>query len=117
MNFPYLYELQPMDSIDIEDIGNVCLQAINSFNEEYYLIISTKLGWTEIKEFGPCIIDFNKVENYFNLLYNKFEFNETKLIKQIDKFINNDKRKITQISFIDKYIANNRLMNLKIGDN
>lgn len=116
MTFNYMATKTYLDSIDIEDIGNVCLNAFNDRGEEYYLVISTKLGWTEIKEFGPCIVDFNKTENYFSLLYNKLEYNDSKIAKIIEKFINNEKREITQIFFIDKKDANERLNTLKIGD-
>ena len=116
MTFEYLATRTFMDSIDIEDIGNVCLNAMNDIGNEYYLIIETHLGWTEIKEFGPCLVDSDKAQNYFNLLYIKFEYSDSKIIKNIEKFINNEKRDITQVYFVDKQIALDRLSQLKIGD-
>ena len=116
MRFEYLATKQYLDAIDIEDIGNVCLNALNDFGDEYFLSIQTHLGWTEIKEFGPCVVDSNVVNNYFNLLYNRYEYNESKIIKTIEKFINNDKRNITQIFFIDREVLLDRLKNVNYPD-
>ena len=116
MRFEYLATKQYLDAIDIDDIGNVCLNALNDFGDEYFLSIQTYLGWTEIKEFGPCVVDSNVVNNYFNLLYNRYEYNESKIIKTIEKFVNNDKRNITQIFFVDRKALLDRLKNLKIGE-
>lgn len=116
MKFEYLATKSYLDSIDIEDLGNVYLNALNDLGDEYYLSIETHLGWTEIKEFGPCAVDSNQSSNYFNLLYIKFEYNESKIIKNIERFINNEKRNIIQVFFINKQVALDRLENLKIGE-
>ena len=116
MRFEYLATKQYLDAIDIEDIGNVCLNALNDFGDEYFLSIQTRLGWTEVKEFGPCTVDSNISSNYFNLLYIKYEYNENKIIKTIEKFINNDKRNITQIFFIDRKALLDRLKNVNYPD-
>ena len=97
MNFPYLYVQQSLDSIDIEDIGNVTLQLNNDLGECWYLIITTKLGWSTIQTFGPINIQDDIIPYHFQYNYDLIEFNDTKLIKRIDKFINEPKRLITQI--------------------
>lgn len=102
MNFPYLYVQQNLDSIDIENIGNVSLQLNNDLGDCWFLIIKTSLGWTTIHEFGPLNASNTEELGYhFQYKYDKQEYNDTKLIKRIDKFMNDPKKMITQIFFID----------------
>ena len=102
MNFPYLYVQQNLDSIDIEDIGNVSLQLNNDLGECWYLLVSTNLGWTTIQTFGPVNLTDDIIPYHFQYNYDLMEFSDTKLIKRIDKFINDPKRVITQIFFVSK---------------
>ena len=113
MNFEYFKVTTSMDSINVEDIGNVCIQCNNDDCEEWFLSIETKLGWTEIKEFGPLKKDKNVVDFFFNLYYNKFEFNERKLIKIIDNFINSSKRNITCVDIISEDYFKEKLRGIK----
>ena len=53
MNFPYIYELVSLDSLDIEDIGNCTLKCFNDFGDAYYFNSKTSLGWVTIKQVGP----------------------------------------------------------------
>lgn len=112
MNFPYLYVQESLDSIDIEDIGNVALQLNNDLGECWYLLISTKLGWTSIQQFGPMSLVDNFLLYNFMYTYNKFEFNDTKIIKRIDKFINDPKKLVTQIFFVNPDEILEKLKNL-----
>ena len=102
MNFPYMYVQDNLDSIDIEDIGNVSLQLINDLGQCWYMLVSTSLGWTTIKTFGPMSLTDDILLYHFQLNYDLEEYNDSKLIKKIDKFINDPKKLITQIFFVDK---------------
>jgi len=42
-----------MDSVTIDDIGNVILDGFNDYGEEFFLIIRTVLGVSRILEYGP----------------------------------------------------------------
>lgn len=94
MEFGY-FETKLMNAtIDIEDIGNCALKASNDKYEFYYLIISTKAGYSTIIEFGP----YNEVEiEQCNATFSKNSFNRDKIIKRIKMFLNNPKRVITQV--------------------
>ena len=102
MNFPYLYVQQNLDSIDIEDFGNVTLQLNNDIGNAWYIIINTSLGWTTVQTFGPIELGNNIIPYHFQYNYDLEEYNDIKLIKRIDKFINDPKKMITQIFFVDK---------------
>ena len=112
MNFPYLYVQQSLDSIDIEDFGNVSLQLNNDMAECWYLLVKTNLGWTTIQTFGPMSLENSKISYHFSYNYDYKEYNDTKLIKQIDKFINDPKKMITQIFFVDYDESIEKLKNL-----
>ena len=99
MKFDYNYQEQPLDSIDIDDIGNVCLHALNDIGEEYFLYIVTDLGWVKAVQFGPTKdISFPL---YSSVIYNNFEYNENKLYKLVMQFLNKSGRNITQVFEVD----------------
>lgn len=101
MNFPYVYEITSLDSLEINDIGNCSLKCFNDLGDSFYLDIKTELGWTTIKQLGPLKLDsFNDAYNY-SFSYLKKEFNEKNLHKLIDSFLNDNKRCITQAFIID----------------
>ena len=109
MVFNYFKTVTALDSISIDDIGNTCISAINDDAEEWILVIYTREGWTEIKEFGPLEIDSDDIKTFFN--YNKYahEYNEKKIKSAIDRFINNPKRMITQAQEVDIEYVKERL--------
>lgn len=96
----YLYETTSNDSIDIEDIGNVCLLVNNDLGQNWVLLIKTILGITYILEYGPFY--YHKNSDYVYSCFQKIDYSEYKLKKRIDKFINDPKRVITQVQFIDE---------------
>lgn len=115
MTFNYLHITTAMDSIDVEDIGNVCIRVSNDEAVEWYLQIHTSLGWSTVKQFGPVKIDSNVVENYFYFSRQRFEYNEKKLYKVIDEFINGSKKSITCAEVISDEIYQIRTGELKDG--
>lgn len=112
MNFPYLYQQSSMDSIEIENLGDVCLQAFNDNAMEYWLVIKCSLGWVEIEEVGPFLADNNALQSGYNYHYTRMPYGEEKLIKTIDKFINNPHRAITQVFYSDNETFNDRISSL-----
>ena len=96
-----------MDSIDVDNIGNVTLKCNNDLAEEYYLIILTTLGETCTYQFGPLNADFNTPGPYFSFNKQTFEYSERAINKMIDKFINREG--ITQVMEIDMHDAIDRL--------
>lgn len=113
MTFEYLYKLTPQDSIDIEDMGNVIIQANNDDADEWYLSISTKLGWTTVKDYGPLTIDDDSLGYSFSFNYKRFEYSEQKIYKLIDFWLNDKKKNITQLRLITKQEFDKRLKGLK----
>ena len=97
----YNYAQVALNTLEIDDISSVCIRARNELNYEWYLLITTELGVTKIKEFGPCLVDASSPINGFSYKYNELDYNEGKICGRIEKFIQDPKRVITSIDEID----------------
>jgi hypothetical protein len=109
MTFEYLKVEQHLDCIDIEDLGNFCLNVLNDSGEEWYMRAKCDLGWVTIDQYGPLLADIDNLQYYFTYSYMKFEYSEKKLYKIVKDFLNNDKRNITQAFLIEEEDFENRL--------
>lgn len=99
-SFNYFYTTTAEDCLDVEDIGNVCIQASNDAGQNWILLIKTKLGFSYILEYGP--FHYGKITEYLNHTFQRIEYSEYKLEKKIDKFLNEPRRLITQVQFKDE---------------
>lgn len=100
MTIDYYYIQEAMDSIDVEDIGNVSIQVNNDSGESWLLQVVTDLGWVTVKQFGPISLDELTLEYSFNYNYFKMEYKESKIIKVIQNFVNSSTKNITQALII-----------------
>ena len=101
MQFEYMCRVVVDASIDIPDIGNFCLAAHNDMGEVYYMVARTSLGWTEIFEFGPFVVDSDKLPDYCSTAYRKIEYKEKKIASIVDGFLNVPRRFISQAMVVD----------------
>lgn len=111
MTFDYLQRVVVDGQLDVEDLGNVCIQGRNDLGEEFYLLIRSEDGYCDVIEYGPAHPDFEMLPWSVKLTYDHFEFNQMKLEKRIDKFLNDAKHLITQADVVDieqirEYIVN-----------
>ena len=97
-SFDYLYTTSAMSSVEVKDIGNTLIQAFNDNGLEWFLYIKTLMGETVVKIFGPFHVQDETYFPYgFVYTLSKFDYNEKKLLKIIDNFINDPKKNITQV--------------------
>ena len=96
MTFEYLQRIVVESQLDVENIGQCVLRARNDLGEEFYLIVVTELGWSEVLEYWPITPDLQLLPMNYQIKYSRFEYNELKLERIIDKFLNDGKRGITQ---------------------
>ena len=96
MRFEYSQQLLFTADIEIEDTGNVCLKGIDQTLSEYYLVIKTDDGITQVVEYGPRYIDLQISPNKVWYEYQKFEYSDRKINAIIDKFLNNSRYDIFQ---------------------
>lgn len=111
MTFEYLQRIVVDAQLDIENIGDCYLRAYNDFGEEFYLIIKTQLGETEVIEYGPCVPELQMLHQNYQITYSRFEYNQGKLERIIDKFLNNPKRGITQAEVSSLELFRKNLVN------
>lgn len=100
MTFEYLQRVVVDGTLEIDNIGDCTIQGNNDLGEFFYLIIVTELGWTEILDYGPCVPDFDILQANYQIKYQRIEYNQGKLERIIDKFLNDPKRMITQAKLV-----------------
>ena len=107
MIFEFKPEMCYMEQLDVEDIGNVCIRAISEHELEYYIITKTILGKTFILKFGPILPDLQALWSGFSVNFNKIDYKEGKIIKEISTMLNNSnpKDKIAKAEVITEYEA------------
>lgn len=95
--YKYFKKIDYLDTIDIDDIGNFILYGYTDAGNKYLLIIKTVLGISRIFMAGP--ID-DVITTYCQYTFQQTDYNEIKIDKIIDKFING-KNDLTQLQVLD----------------
>lgn len=113
--FEYMYETVSRDSVEIEDIGNCALECFNDQGEAYYLIVNTKIGQTEIIEFGPYDATSSEqiVRTKFNFKYKRIDYDDYKVKNAIDTFITDKYKKVTQVIETSQQYVFDKLQDVK----
>ena len=110
MNFQYSYITQNQADLEIDDIGNCAIEALNDAAEAYYLVIKTKYGTTSVVSYGPIIPDVDVFPKSVNCSFKRLDYDEFKVEKIIDEFLNKGFRNISQAREIspDEALSNCR---------
>lgn len=104
MQIDYFLETIVNGSLEVENISNCAIEANDDIGNFYYLIIRTKMGISNVLEFGP-VSEYDSPSTAYQK-FKRAEINEGKLKKIVSDFLNNELRKITQakeISFEEAY--------------
>ena len=96
MTFEYLQRVVVDAELNVDDIGQCVILGRNDIGEESYLIIRTEMGWTEQISIGPVCPDIEILPFNVAILYSRFEYNQGKIERAIDKFLNDPKKMISQ---------------------
>lgn len=96
MTFEYMQRVIVDATLEIDNIGDCVIVANNDLSEEYYLIIRTIFGTSEVLEYGPFVPDLSILPPTYRITYQRMDYNFGKLERIIDKFLNDTKRGITQ---------------------
>ena len=116
MIFEYSAQKTFLQSLVVDDPGNMALRCDTEEGVEFYLITKTIMGKTIVLTSGPTLIDAPNIflEKYnFNIV--KFNYSEKQLSKVIKTFINDPIKKIAQIDEITVQEALQNLPNLVEG--
>jgi len=100
MNFEFDIERIANNSVEIEDIGNICLVGVNEKSLEYYLIIKSDLGIVQTIEYGPLQPDFEQLPPNVSYTYNRFEWNQNRVLGIIKSFLNNSRYALKQVEIV-----------------
>ena len=111
MKFDYLQRITVDAQLDVDNLGEVCILARNDWGEEWYLIIHTVYGWTEVIEYGPANPSISLLPASVKYTYDRFEYNQGKLIRKVETFLNDGKRaityaEVTSLEMIEEFIVN-----------
>ena len=104
-NFEYFFSRMAVGELEVEDIGDCAIEANDDIGNFYYLVIETNLGFTKIFEYGPVRPDFNEMCKSVECTFDRIEFNENKIRKRIQTFLNIPVRNITQAQIVEKEYA------------
>lgn len=93
--FPYCNSVVHEDALEVEDIGNCAIKAYNDAGFYWILIVKTCLGITRIFNYGPNIDDISAIINCSTSI-EQLNYNTKKIRKEINIFLNDFRKKITQ---------------------
>lgn len=85
--FEYMIVRTVGAQLDVEDIGECCILGRDDLGQEYYLIITTYMGSTDIIEYGPALPDFEVLPKSVKYTFDRIDYSEFKIEKRIDKFL------------------------------
>ena len=102
-----------MGELDIDNIGDFAIEASNDDGMFWYYICRTLLGITTIATSGPRIPDVELLPKVFSQCRFTMDFNEEKIIKDVTKFLNDFRKKITVANVIPIEDAIEQVVNLK----
>ena len=100
MEFEFDKQLEAQNSIEIENIGDFGLEAVDEEGFRYYLAIKTIFGKSIIAHCGPVMPDIDILPSGFSVGLNKMEYKEDKLEKFISIWLNDKYKKIKDASLI-----------------
>lgn len=103
MIFEYDEQLMFTQSIEVTDIGNMCLRcqkAAMSHLVYYYLQTKTVMGKTSLITYGPIVEGSDLLINGFNVNYKRFDYKESQIVKDTNSFIHDPKKEIVLVEEI-----------------
>ncbi len=88
------------NELKVESVGNICLRGIDSIKGlEHILYINTELGVSNVIELHGY--DKLMLSNNFTLKYTSMNYDDYKLEKMIEKFLNKSAVTFKQVDILD----------------
>jgi len=101
MEFEFNNQLTPQNQIEIENIGSFALDAADELGIHYYYLVKTMIGQSIVASCGPVVPDIESLPSGFCINLYRTEYNEGRLIKFINLFLNDKYKKIVTAIEID----------------
>lgn len=100
-SFEYMQVVTVNAQLDIDDIGDCAIIARDDLGKEYYLVVTTLMGQTEIIEYGPSLPDMRVLNASITYKYSRFDYSEFKIEKAIEKFLNKNPITYAEVTTLD----------------
>ena len=88
----YAVERTFTQTLEVEDQGNTCIKATGDVKDvgpaNFYMFIRTIAGTTTTLTIGPITPDFALLINGFKVEAKQFKYNEKRIKKEINNFLN-----------------------------
>lgn len=101
--------------VELEELGNVAIEVIDSELYCYYLVIRTELGQASILEYGPIVPDSQLLPSRTTIIFERITFDERRISQVISRFLyprNKGKNTVEAVHIIDVDTALDRGINL-----
>lgn len=100
MIFDYAPQEMFTKQLDLVDPGNTAIRGNDARGSDYYMILKTIMGKTAILKFGPVLADSNILIEDFDASFKKLDYNERKIGREINNFLNDYKKQIIDVQEI-----------------
>lgn len=88
-------QLMPQSVVEIDELGDFGLEAINDEGYYYYVAVRCFQGMAVIATCGPVIPDVDLLPSGFSMSLSKTPFREDKMTKFLNLFLNDKHRLLT----------------------
>lgn len=85
--FDYMQVITVGAQLEVDEVGDCCILGRDDMGQEYYLIIKTLMGTSNIVEYGPAVPDLELLPKKVTYKFDRDDYNENKLSKRIEKFL------------------------------
>ena len=85
--FDYMQVITVGAQLEVDEVGDCCILGRDDLGQEYYLVIKTHMGCTNIVEYGPAVPDLELLPKKVTYKFDREDYNENKLSKRIEKFL------------------------------
>lgn len=104
--FEYDFQFTVNSTLDVEEIGQCYLEASTDAGNFYYACVKTVMGRSVLLEFGPVceVPPATWMDSFFTFNRSNIAFDERKISRFIDKFLNNTRLAITQAQEITEEV-------------
>lgn len=106
-------QLMPQSVVEIDELGDFGLEAINDEGYYYYIAVRCFQGMAVIATCGPVIPDVDLLPSGFSMSLSKTPFREDKMNKFLNLFLNDKHRLLTEARLISFEEAISQFRELK----
>ena len=72
--FNYMQVITVGAQLEVHEVGDCCILGRDDLGQEYYLVIKTKMGCTNIIEYGPALPDFELLPKKVTYIFNRSSY-------------------------------------------